>query len=249
MRPDAVGGNSKGDDSDYEPDFSPKLVEKEQMKWPKHPLTKGIQKNHGKVDAAMVAFSALGWNKHLSVATVRSNLKATMELDTKLKDCEHTELIERNLEHKRVWILVQGLQRDIKDYLTCETEEKLLNLREPLLELDTNLSKVGKPLVGRLRVIMYHSIFVHTGKEKSLSEALDSLGLDASKCAIKMAIGIALTDDPDCGVLPFPLWAETATERMAKSFLRTLDLGITSRPAEMQKALVFFRAYREVVAA
>ena len=224
------------------------VEEIEKPVWPKHACTRALQKSNGRVDAALLAFCQAGWEKSMSPATVRTNLKNAMEMELKLAQCEHSCLIERNGEHKEAWLLVQTLLTTMQEYKAGPTDEKLLAAYPHLEMLHAKVKILRKRPYCKLTLLFLKGSFLMHLREYGLADAVEKSGLLKPGSEMFNAFGACTKAEPTASDTAFwEAWLEALLEGTAKEVLRKMDVTMLTRGGELRKAVAVFDEYHQVM--
>lgn len=141
---------------------------------------------------------------------------------------------------------MQKLLKGLKAFKDSPSVSILAPLSEQFRVLRPAVCIHGRTFCAGLLLLEAHALFLSTLRESSIGPAIASLKLRAYGGALKTAHEHASATDP--GRKPFRAWVELdLVEASANHVVRTLDMSVTARAAELARGASFFEEYLKSV--
>lgn len=224
--------------------------EKDAFEWPKHKMTQRLQRMDAKLSGVLLNLSRPTWQTAVSDSSIRVNIRNVLEAEQTLATCEFTSLIDKNKEQKAKWLATQALLKVMKTYRSSPSDEVLCSLSEHFDVLRPFVCRKGRTFfVGLQRYDLWAAFLCKLGDE-GVKAAIDVLALGADGGKAAKMYGELLAADPGVQPARFQDWIECSLiENAAKTMLRTMDMSISCRSAELDRAGTWFARYQEAVQA
>eukprot|EP00959_Pyramimonas_sp_CCMP1952_P120847 2526780-Pyramimonas_sp.AAC.1 len=216
----------------------------EEEEWPRHKDTKKVKAAASRAFAVIMEFSTNSWASAASEASLRANIRTSLELDYSLEKCEHPMLIQKAKASTEQWKTVQAAMKAIKDYKKNETNEVLLTLLGPLDKISVFLKSSGKQLYASLEKLRLHARFVQDLTETGLEAAVDGLSLMATPCHAQSVYTTLASEVPTTMPKKFSVWVEADLMEVAlKDKIRNLSMNPAAVTMELTDLHSFLDAY------
>lgn len=220
------------------------------LEWPKDPMSKKVQRLHGRIEAILCNFRTATWSKAVSEASLRTNLRTALELQVQLEKNPHAVLIERNQAHVTALNTIQHFLKSMRTFLTSPTDDLLLQEAERLNSLHQLVCKSGRDWYVVLSKLRLHSTFLSKVRDEDIDAAVRFLDIDNVNCKARCIYQELLSAEPQTVPKDVMVWIETCVvEPTAKDVIRTLDIGVATRSPEYKRAARFFALYCESIKA